>query len=53
MAKEFDLVVRGGTIADGTGAALHEADIAVKDGKIAAVGKIGRASCRERVYLCV
>src|SRR5258708_9832135 len=40
MATEFDLVVRGGTLADGTGAALHEADVAVKDGKIAAVGKI-------------
>src|SRR5882757_7126129 len=40
MATEFDLVVRGGTLADGTGAALHEADVAVKDGKIAAVGKV-------------
>src|SRR6266702_5640105 len=40
MAMEFDLVVRGGTLADGTGTALHEADIAVKDGKIAAVGKV-------------
>ena len=46
MAKEFDLVVRGGTIADGTGAALHEADIAVKDGKIAAVGKAPAAPPR-------
>src|SRR6266481_2937423 len=40
MATEFDLVVRGGTLADGTGAALHAADVAVKDGKIAAVGKV-------------
>jgi len=32
MAVEFDLVVRGGSVADGTGAALREADIAVKDG---------------------
>jgi N-acyl-D-aspartate/D-glutamate deacylase len=47
MAKEFDLVVRGGTIADGTGAALHEADIAVKDGKIAAVGKLAGAGSEE------
>ena len=36
MATEFDLVVRAGTLADGTGAALHEADVAVKDGKVAA-----------------
>ena len=37
---DYDLVVRGGTVADGTGAATHEADVAVKDGKIAAVGKV-------------
>ena len=47
MAKEFDLVVRGGTVADGTGAALHEADIAVKDGKIAAVGKVSGSANEE------
>ena len=37
---DYDLIVRGGTIADGTGAPLVEGDIAVKDGKIAAVGKV-------------
>ncbi|MBS0275336.1 MAG: amidohydrolase family protein [Proteobacteria bacterium] len=37
---EFDLVIRGGNVADGLGGALREADVAVKDGKIAAVGKI-------------
>jgi len=40
MTAEFDLVIRGGTLADGTGAALSEADVAVKDGRIAAVGKV-------------
>src|SRR5260370_37379784 len=47
MATEFDLVVRSGTVADGTGAALHEADIAVKDGKIAAVGKVSGSGAEE------
>src|SRR6185295_15595882 len=47
MAKDFDLVVRGGTVADGTGAALHEADIAVKDGRIAAVGKVSGSAAEE------
>src|SRR5260370_40809933 len=47
MATEFDLVVRGGTLADGTGAALHEADVAVKDGKIAAVGKVSGKAAEE------
>src|SRR5260370_14711329 len=37
---DFDLVVRGGTVADGTGTGTREADVAVKDGKIAAVGKV-------------
>ena len=29
---EFDLVIRGGTLADGTGAALREADVGVRNG---------------------
>src|SRR4249920_1940114 len=40
MAAAFDLVVRGGNLADGTGAALREVDVAMKDGKIAAVGTV-------------
>ncbi|UYN97418.1 MAG: amidohydrolase family protein [Enhydrobacter sp.] len=37
---DYDLVVRGGSVADGTGATLREADVAVKDGRIVAVGKV-------------
>ena len=37
---EFDLVVRGGTIADGSGGELFEGDVAIRDGKIAQVGKV-------------
>ena len=40
MKTSYDLVIRGGTVADGTGAALKEADIAVVGGRIAAVGTI-------------
>ena len=47
MAEEFDLIVRGGSIADGTGAALFDADVAVRDGRIAAVGKIDAAAREE------
>jgi len=35
-----DLVIRGGTIADGNGGELYEADVAIKDGRIAEVGKV-------------
>jgi len=35
-----DLVIRNGTVIDGTGAAPFEADIAIEHGKIAAIGNI-------------
>ena len=35
-----DLVIRRGNVVDGTGAALREADVAIADGKIAAVGSV-------------
>lgn len=47
MEKAYDLVVRGGTVVDGSGAAPFEADVGVKDGKIAAVGKIAGAGAEE------
>ena len=40
----FDLVIRNGTVIDGTGAPRRVADVAVQDGRIAAVGpKLGPA----------
>ncbi len=35
-----DLVVRGGQIADGTGAALYEGDVAITGGRVEAIGKV-------------
>jgi len=48
MEKVFDLVVRGGELADGRGGPLVEADVAVRDGRIAAVGTFG-GSGREEI----
>ena len=39
MAADYDMVIRGGTIADGTGGGLVESDIAITGGRIAAIGK--------------
>src|SRR5271163_4445809 len=40
MAANFDLVIRGGNVADGLGGGLRELDVGVKQGQIAALGKI-------------
>jgi len=40
MLGEYALVVRDGTIFDGSGADPFDADVAIKDGRIAAVGKL-------------
>ena len=33
-----DLLIRGGLLFDGTGAAAHAADVRVRDGRIAEIG---------------
>jgi N-acyl-D-aspartate/D-glutamate deacylase len=38
--SQFDLVVRGGTVIDGTGADARSADVALLDGKVAAIGSV-------------
>ena len=42
-----DLVIRGGTVIDGTGADPFEADVAINGGRIAAVGKIAGRGTEE------
>jgi N-acyl-D-aspartate/D-glutamate deacylase len=37
---ELDLVVRGGTVIDGTGAPRRTADVAVQDGRVVEVGRV-------------
>jgi N-acyl-D-aspartate/D-glutamate deacylase len=40
----YDVVIRGGTVVDGTGVAPLRADIAVKDGRIAAIGEVDESA---------
>jgi N-acyl-D-aspartate/D-glutamate deacylase len=42
-----DLVIRGGTIADGRGGELFEADVAISNGRISEVGKIAGKGTEE------
>ena len=44
---DFDLVIRGGTVIDGTGGPARAGDVAVKDGTIVAVGAVDGAGHRE------
>jgi N-acyl-D-aspartate/D-glutamate deacylase len=43
-----DLVVRGGTVVDGSGEEPREGDVAIKDGRVAAVGQVS-AGGREEI----
>src|SRR3979490_3461134 len=40
MANNPDIVIRGGSIADGLGGELFEADVAITDGRITEVGRV-------------
>lgn len=47
MPKAYDLVIRGGTIVDGTGTAPYRGDVAVIGDRIAAVGGVDGAGEQE------
>ncbi len=47
FAADYDVIITGGRIVDGTGAPAYVGDVALKDGKIAAVGQVtGTAQTR-------
>src|ERR1700751_3738700 len=45
----YDLILRNGHVIDGTGSPWYAADIAVKDGRIAAIGRLGGASATRNI----
>ena len=45
---EYDIVIRGGTVVDGTGIPRIRADLAIKDGRVAMIsGRINVGGAKE------
>jgi N-acyl-D-aspartate/D-glutamate deacylase len=51
MAEDFDLVIRDGTLIDGTGAPGQPGDLAIRAGRIAALGDV-RGGARRTLDAC-
>jgi N-acyl-D-aspartate/D-glutamate deacylase len=49
VSQAFDLLIRGGTVVDGTGSPSFTADVAVRDGVIVDVGQVDGAPARETI----
>jgi N-acyl-D-amino-acid deacylase len=52
MSERFDLLIRGGTVIDGTRAPRFAADVAVRDGRIAAIGRLDGARAEREIDAC-
>ena len=49
FAQNYDLIIRNGHIVDGTGSPWYAADIAIRDGHIAAIGHLSSATARQTI----
>jgi dihydroorotase/N-acyl-D-amino-acid deacylase len=47
--QPFDVVILNGHVIDGTGSPWYEGDIGIRDGKIAAIGRLTEAPAKRRV----
>jgi N-acyl-D-amino-acid deacylase len=48
-AQSYDLIIRNGHIIDGTGSPWYQADIAIRDGRIAAIGHLDAAQAKKTI----
>lgn len=46
LAPEYDLLIRGGTVIDGSGAPGFRADVAIQDGKVVKIGNLSEAKAK-------
>ena len=49
FAQTYDLVLTNGRVMDGTGNPAFPADVAIRDGKIVAVGRLGKAAAARTI----
>jgi N-acyl-D-aspartate/D-glutamate deacylase len=49
VAADVDILLKGGTIMDGTGAEPYEGSVAIRDGRIVAVGKTSDVAARQTI----
>ena len=45
--SSYDIVIRNGHVIDGTGSPWYAADIAIRDGRIAAIGRLGNVDAKQ------
>ncbi len=48
-APAYDIVIRNGRIVDGTGSPWYSGDVAIRDGRIAAIGRLGDAPAKRTI----
>ncbi|MEP6546489.1 MAG: D-aminoacylase [Gammaproteobacteria bacterium] len=45
----FDLIIANGHIIDGTGSPWYSGDVGIRDGRVAAIGKLTKAAAKQRI----
>ena len=46
---QFDLIIANGHVVDGTGSPWYSGDVGIRDGRIAAIGKLAKANAKQRI----
>ena len=46
---DFDIIIAGGRIVDGTGAPWYVADVGIQDGRIAKIGRLAKEKAARRI----